>query len=66
MGTPYPKRGMLPHIKSGPVRYNGGTTRYDDKWYQGEVFALPILPKQFKWEYVPTWCWKIVDTKEKK
>lgn len=59
LGTPYPQRGMFPELKHGPVRYNGGTSRFD-KWYQGEVFTLPVLPTGYAWVYVPTWCWKIV------
>lgn len=60
MGNPYPFKGMFPELKNGPVRYNGGTSRFADKWYQGEVFYLPILPPQFKWNHPSSWCWQIV------
>lgn len=46
---------------NGTVRYNGGKV-IGDKWYEGEIFQLPILPKGFKWVYRSTWCWRIVKT----
>lgn len=59
LGTPYPSKGMLPHIKSGKVRYNGGIVIKDD-WWKGEERYMPELAKGYKWVYIPTWCWKII------
>lgn len=60
-GTPAPWPGLLVHLKSGPVRYNGGVMR-DGGWWKGVVFTLPTIPDAFAWEYVPTWGWRLVET----
>jgi len=63
MGTPYPERGMVPWVKCGVIRYNGGCTRQGE-WYEAEEFFLPKLAEGFIWVYRPTWCWTIVETEK--
>ena len=57
-GTRGPK-GLVPGIKNGPLRYNGGCV-HGDVWYKGDVFHKPELPEGFRWEYLPSWGYKLV------
>lgn len=43
----------------GKKFYNGGCVR-EGKWYVGEIFPFPILPKGLVWEYKMYWGWQIV------
>ncbi len=58
-----------PPMAIGKVRYNGGCCRNKSgkpvKWYEGEIFYLPKVTKNFKWVYIPTWFWRLVK-KEKR
>lgn len=40
------------------IRYNGGCIR-NDKWYQGEISQLPIIPPEFEIVY-DTLGWRII------
>lgn len=62
LGTKYGFPGACPGVKSGPVRYNGGTS-IDGVWYQGVIHQLPKLSAGYSWIFVPTWCWRIVKDK---
>jgi hypothetical protein len=58
MGTPYPLRGMIWWLPKSQD-YNGGTI-IQGEWYQGVVHSLPILAEGYRWESIPTWCWRII------
>ena len=59
LGTPYPFKGYIGSTKYGLVRYNGGCVR-EGKWYAGENFPLPKIPKKYKIIHVPTWGYRIL------
>jgi hypothetical protein len=37
------------------VRYNGGFTAPDGKWYHGESKPLPAIPDTYEFYKIPTW-----------
>jgi len=68
LGTPYPFKGYIGSTVNnqyGLVRYNGGCVR-NNKWYAGEKFPLPKIPKTYKIIIVPTWGYRIVPRKTRK
>jgi hypothetical protein len=43
----------------GIETYNGGCTR-EGKWYRGEYFPTPTVPKEYEIIYVSTWWHRLV------
>lgn len=68
LGTPYPWPGYLHPGEIGhyvfglTVKYNGGIVK-NGRWYAGEEWQLPLLPKGFEIVRVTNWGYRIIEVK---